>query len=156
MQENSGKYAPPPPAALYATPNATISTLLPYNGLPPSAAPPPQSVTISYSTSSYLPNHPPSPLATSSTQYNTYPVAGQPIHSTNYPPNPGPYSATMYPYPQSSAAYPPPAATAHFQSPGCPPQQQPQTYHPPAGYPPYPPSGAPAGYPSGINIITPI
>ncbi|KAK4428885.1 hypothetical protein Salat_1188400 [Sesamum alatum] len=152
--DTTAKYAPPP--QMYATPSASISTLLPYDGQQP---PPPPCPT------------PAGPyLATTSAPFPTnVPVSSAPLNTNYlYPPNqtsPFPQNPpTSTPYPVGSAAPPtpfPPCSTAP------PPPFPPYSTTPANTYPPsltntptatYPPtSSAPSPFPgayppnSGLN-----
>lgn len=127
QENNSGKYASPPPPQPQAPLYATLSTiLLPYNGLQ-AATPYPVCPSSSFPNPTPLETTNPSPsLNFPPNRYNTYP-----------PSNTGP---TPYPFLQSVPAYPPPqSSSSAAAAAGYPP--------PPPGYPPHPPPGAPIGYP---------
>lgn len=133
---------------MYATPNSPISTLLPYNGLPP---PPPQ----------HAASFPPSSAPINTTYLyppNTPSYTPNPSLTTPPPPFPPPTSAPANLYPPTFANYPPnPAQSLPSPAPTCYPPQQPvaQNLHnqAPIGYPfsvqptgTYPPPPATAQY----------
>ncbi|XP_075482118.1 uncharacterized protein LOC142522554 [Primulina tabacum] len=127
------------PYQMYATPNSPISTLLPYNGLPPHAAsfiPSSAPINTSYL---YPPTYPPNPSLASPpptyTPANLYhppfpnypltPVQSQPPPAlTGYPPqqlgalNLHNQAPSAYPFSvQPTGTYPPPSSTAQYYPP---------------------------------------
>lgn len=122
----------------YASPGASISTLLPYGG----QGPPPSGPTT-------YPTNTPTSSAPANTSYH-YPTnpptsAAYPVNSAAPPPPFPPCSTGVPPnnYPPNSSAPSPYAG-------GYPPNTGPNPAYPPAGYPPQPANPqAPNGYPTG-------
>ncbi|KAL2527839.1 Uncharacterized protein Fot_20440 [Forsythia ovata] len=127
---------------LYATPNATISTLLPYNGFPPQGQPLPPASTLA------------PPYQTTADPSMLYP--GQPPNSVppaTFPPNPTSHA----PYPPSSAAPPPFPPYSFAPNDSYPPSSAaPVNSYPPSSINSYPPSSTnPSLYPPNSAAPSP-
>ncbi|KAG9143638.1 hypothetical protein Leryth_017136 [Lithospermum erythrorhizon] len=145
-----GKYNPQPsapPPQLYATPNATISILLPYNGgaPPPVSQPPP--TTQYQNTTNYPPAYP-----NNSNNQNTPqpPPTTQYQNTTNYPP--------AYPNHSNNQNTPQPPPPTQAPAPSAPPYQlssdttyPPTTQQPPVSYQSAPSTTYPPTYPNNNN-----